>query len=468
MATTLTAPSPVAPTPLEQLEARIQQGAANLTAFEHGWLLDVAEFDRRRGWEPWECRSAAQWLSWQVGLDVRAAREKVRVARAFPVISAAMAAGRLSYSKVRAITRIATAATEQALVDMAMAGTTNHVERIVAAHRRAAPVSAQREAAQWAARGLWHEVRDDGSVCITLHLPAEQATAFLSAVDQFASPPEVLADGSRVPRAARRADGAVAIAAAAHAAEHSGSPTSAPKYLVTLHADAAAIATALAAEAAAQVAAAASGPPTERHGATVSPQPSPHEHDGCCEVEGAGDACDVPIGVSFETALRMLCDCDLETLHELGDEIVGMSNRSSLVTGKQRRMVLARDRHCRFPGCTRRAGVDVHHLRHRGKGGKNDLANLAVLCSFHHHRVHEGGWRMVATSRAFEFIAPDGRVLTSVTPTPPADSSAVAAEGRTADDGRCQWLGERLHVNDALAALFSRESVATGWQPRTP
>ncbi|MEN9646912.1 MAG: hypothetical protein RL238_3581, partial [Actinomycetota bacterium] len=233
MATTLTAPSPVAPSalapaPLEQLEARIQQGAANLTAFEHGWLLDVAEFDRRRGWEPWECQSAAQWLSWQVGLDLRAAREKVRVARAleeFPRISAAMAAGRLSYSKVRAITRIASPATEEALVDMAMAGTTNHVERIVASYRRAAPVSQEREAAQWERRGLWHEVRDDGSVRITLQLPAEQATAFLSAVEQFVSPPEVLADGSRVPRAARRADGAVAIAAAAHAAEATGSPT---------------------------------------------------------------------------------------------------------------------------------------------------------------------------------------------------------------------------------------------------
>lgn len=125
--------------PLEQLEAVICQGAANLTAAERDWLLAVAEFDRRDGWTSWGCVSSAAWLSWQVGLDLRAAREKVRVARAllrFPLISAAMGRGALSYSKVRAITRIALPATESALVDMALAGTTNHVERIVSGYRR--------------------------------------------------------------------------------------------------------------------------------------------------------------------------------------------------------------------------------------------------------------------------------------------------------------------------------------------
>ncbi len=434
--------------PLERLEAAIWQGAANLTSAEHDWLLAVAEFDRRRGWERWEVQSAAHWLSWQVGLDLRAAREKVRVARSFeqfPLIAAAMADGRLSYSKVRAITRIATPATEQELVDMALAATTNQVERLVSSYRRAAPIPEQREMAQWAGRGMWHEVQPDGSVRITLQLPAEQATSFLSAVDQFAPPPEVHPDGTRVPRATRRADGAVAMADTAHAAEATEHPTSAPRYLVTLHADAGMIAAAVAGETS-----------------------NEHQHDGCCEVEGHGDACELPIGVSFETALRMLCDCDLETMYELGDEIVGMSNRVSLVAGKARRAVLARDRHCRFPGCDRRTGVDVHHLRHRGKGGTNDLANLAVLCRFHHHRVHEGGWRVRRTATGLDFVAPDGRVLSSATPAPQGDAGAVQRKGRTADHGRSQWLGDRLDMNDALAALFSREAVAVTWQPRTP
>jgi len=78
---------------LEQLEAVICQGAANLSAAERDWLLAVAEFDRREGWACWGVVSSAAWLSWQVGPDLRAAREKVRVARSlleFPLISAAM------------------------------------------------------------------------------------------------------------------------------------------------------------------------------------------------------------------------------------------------------------------------------------------------------------------------------------------------------------------------------------------
>jgi len=68
--------------PLERLEAELCQGAANLTAAEHTWLLHLAEFDRRVGWEQWGCNSCAHWLVWQVGLDARTAREKVRVAKA--------------------------------------------------------------------------------------------------------------------------------------------------------------------------------------------------------------------------------------------------------------------------------------------------------------------------------------------------------------------------------------------------
>jgi len=64
--------------PLERLEAELCQGAANLTAGEHGWLLQLAEFERRRGWEVRGCHSCVHWLVWQEGLDGHTAREKVR------------------------------------------------------------------------------------------------------------------------------------------------------------------------------------------------------------------------------------------------------------------------------------------------------------------------------------------------------------------------------------------------------
>jgi hypothetical protein len=245
--------------PLEQLEAMICAGAANLTAAEHDWLLAVAEFDRREGWKLWECQSCAAWLSWQVSLDIRSAREKVRVARAleqFPIISESMATGRVSYSKVRAITRIATPECEQALVDMALAGTTNHVERIVSAYRRAEPIAVEREQVQHARRGLFHHTEDDGSVFITIRLPAEAGATVLSAIELLVAPSVLEPDGTRDAVSARRADALVDLAIAGNAASGNGSAT--PRHLVHLHVAEAAL----------------------RGG------------DGCCEIDGHGDSLD--------------------------------------------------------------------------------------------------------------------------------------------------------------------------------
>ena len=458
--TTTLAPPPADPSdladaaerPLEQLEAHIWQGAANLTAAEHDWLFAVAEFDRRRGWERWATASCAHWLSWQVGLDLRAAREKVRVAHAlvaFPVIARAMADGSLSYSKVRAITRIATDATQQGLVEIALNGTTNQVERLVSAHRRAAPHPDDREVAQWAHRGMWHEVQPDGSVTITLRLPPEQATSFLSSAELFTPPSEVLADGTRDSRAARRADGAVGMAAAAHAADAEGRSTSATRYLVTLHADIATFGSGADDDDDADGGGGADG--------------------GClCEIEGYGDACELPIGIATGTARRLLCDADVQIVIARNGKVVSISDKSSLVTGKQRRLVLARDRCCQFPGCARRAGVDVHHLQHRANKGTNDLRNLTVLCRFHHHRLHEQGWKARRIGERLEFTRPDGTIVTDRQPAASGSAATVHAKGRTADDGRSRWEGDRLDLSRAFEALASHERAGARWQPRTP
>ena len=101
-----------------ELAAAITELAGHLNAATRRWLALIAEFDSRKGWSDSVTQSCAHWLNWQCGLDLGAAREKVRVAHALeelPSIAAAMARGELSYSKVRALTRVATAATESAL-----------------------------------------------------------------------------------------------------------------------------------------------------------------------------------------------------------------------------------------------------------------------------------------------------------------------------------------------------------------
>ena len=102
-------------------------------------LLDlIREFDVREGWNN-GFRSCAAWLAWRVGLDMGAARERVRVARALeelPRLKTALACGELSYAKVRALTRVATPAMEERLLAVGRAGTAEHVERIVRGWRR--------------------------------------------------------------------------------------------------------------------------------------------------------------------------------------------------------------------------------------------------------------------------------------------------------------------------------------------
>jgi hypothetical protein len=123
----------------EVLEQRVCELAAHLASGMCSFLLMVGELDRRRSWANWEAVSCAHWLSWRCGVGLAAAREQVRVARALaglPLIRTEFAAGRLSYSKVRAVTRIATPELEQELVDLALASTAAQTERWVRGYRR--------------------------------------------------------------------------------------------------------------------------------------------------------------------------------------------------------------------------------------------------------------------------------------------------------------------------------------------
>ena len=125
---------------LSDLAREITEGAVRLAAATAAWLRLVAEFDRRGGWGGVGIMSCAHWLAWQCGMSPGAAREHVRVARALgglPLIAEAFAEGRLSYSKVRALTRIAEPDTEQSLLQVANEMTASQTERLVRSWRRA-------------------------------------------------------------------------------------------------------------------------------------------------------------------------------------------------------------------------------------------------------------------------------------------------------------------------------------------
>jgi hypothetical protein len=174
-----------------ELAAQITELCGHLNAANRRWLGLIAEFDRRKGWSDSLTQSCAHWLNWQCGIALGAAREKVRVAHALeklPLIGAAMSRGELSYSKVRALTRVACAATEQVFLSIALHGTAHHVETIVRQYRRASEAAElSREAQQQAGRRVSWLWDDDGSLVVKARLPAESGLLLVRALEAAAA-----------------------------------------------------------------------------------------------------------------------------------------------------------------------------------------------------------------------------------------------------------------------------------------
>jgi hypothetical protein len=178
-------PSP-ARAELDRLGDEIAALSAHLDAATAHLLALIREFDARGGWGQ-GCRSCAHWLTWRTGLDPGAARERVRVARALgtlPKLAGALARGVLSYSKVRALTRVATGETEARLLEVAQCGTAAHVETIVRALRRVDRQEEAKEAAvRHAGRTLQVYPDEDGMVVVRGRLEPEVGAVLLRALE---------------------------------------------------------------------------------------------------------------------------------------------------------------------------------------------------------------------------------------------------------------------------------------------
>jgi len=454
--------------PIAELEAQITELAGHLNAANHRWLALIAEFDRREGWADGSTRSCAHWLGWKCGIDLGAAREKVRVARALealPRISAAMAGGELSYSKVRALSRVATPATEDTLLMIALHGTAAHVEKVVRHLRRAQEsIALDREARQLATRGLHYHYDDDGSLVLQARLPAEAGALLLKALDQ------ATADWYREGRdrdvsAETSADGLAAAGSAAAGSVTQLGTTSAPT-LGQRRADA------LARFAESWLAhgdRALSG--GDRHQIVVhvdaetlagaADDGTPRESmPGRCELEN-GPA------LAVETAKRLACDASVVRIVEdgLGRPLdVGRKTRS--IPPAIRRALQSRDAGCRFPGCTHTRFLDGHHIRHWADGGATRLSNLVLLCRHHHRQVHEGRVEVrMLDDGALRFQGPDGRAFEAA-PRMAGDSRELVLahrrEGLAIDAGTAvtRWAGERMDYGMAVGGLLMEQERA--------
>jgi len=422
----------VATLPTERLEAEITELAGQLAAGECRWLLLIGEFDRREGWKPWGCASVVHWLGWQCGLDARSARERVRVARSlleFAAVREAFAAGVLTYSKVRAITRVVTPESEPKLVEMARHATAAQLERIVAGYRRMGNDDRKREANAAYERRRVDTFHDPDCFTARLRTTHDDGAAFRGALGQLVEQSlrdRPLAEGET--RAQRRADVLVDVVVRAARGgsdgAHDGATSPADRHLVVVNVDA-------------QVLAAGEG--------------------AVCELDGGP-------GLPAETARRIACDAEIVGLvRDTDGSVAGIGRAARRPPRWLRRRLHARDGGCRFPGCGERQVVHAHHVRHWTRGGPTDLENLAELCRFHHRLVHEGGWTMrFEDDGTATFTAPDGSTV-SADARPPGGSAEPPVDLVTANTRRGIGITpktvmpdhyDRLDLDLALTALI--------------
>jgi hypothetical protein len=404
-----------------ELIDQITRLAGHLNAANARFLALIAEFDRRQGWAEWGVKSCAHWLNWKCGLALGAAREKLRAAHALarlPEMSAAMTAGKLSYAKVRAMTRIADETNEGFLLGIALHGTATHVEETVRSYRRAQEVQElSREAAQQRNQKLhwFHEA--DGSLTIKARVPAEIGALFIRALQaaEDAEEPKNVPAGTPL----RRVE-AFRTIAESFLASGPGELTGGERQQIVLHVDA----------------------ETLKHG-----------HAGRCELEHGPS-------VAAETARRLACDASLVSIVENGrGEPLTVGRRTRTIPPAIRRALNARDRGgCRFPGCTFKRYVDGHHVKHWAQGGETKLGNLVTLCRFHHRQVHEGRVAVsVLDDGAFRFTRPDGRSLDSPAPVASEWEPEIRITPSTAVTS---WQGESLDVGYAVAWMIQKSEQA--------
>ena len=507
-------PGPAQPPELELLGNQIAELSARIDAATYDLLCHLHEFDRRYGWEGW--RSCAHWLNWRTGLDLGAAREKLRVAAALADlnhVSAAMARGQLSYSKVRALTRVASPATEARLLAVALCSTAAQVERLVRAWRRV-DRDAQPDAEQvlLASRTLSMQVDEDGMVVLRGRLPPEVGALLLRAVEAALEQVPASADGGEPTIAQRRSDalGLVAESALAGGLDP-GNP--ADRFQVTVHVQADALPAREPAEAGPPVAAetrevspassepvapaaprvaadtrvvsltpAEPGAQTANLGAEQATIGAPHISAETFEVseaafERVAPETDLDAGLAVieqagglhigkEAARRVACDAGLVVLRHAADgQVLDVGRRSRTVPSAMRRALLSRDRgQCQFPGCESRH-CDAHHVEHWADGGETRLQNLVLACRFHHRALHEGGFRVVPgdTDGQFRFLRPDGTPLPAEPPLARWEGAPLApTDARLAAAGISigphtatpEWYGESLHLTAALDVLW--------------
>lgn len=356
---------------IDELDRAIVALSTRINSAHYEFLVLIRRFDERAGWLKWGFPNCIDWLHWRCDLSMNTAREKVRVAHALktlPATATAFSQGEVSYSKVRALTRVANRDNEGELLDFASKTTAARVEERCRELRCGTDASVNDANRAYAERSLTMR-RDQvrGTMAITVELPLEAGElvdrALDRAMDSCSSPnPEFAEDSWQ----AQQADALVEMARAYLTGRCVATAGSVANYQVTVHVDQSALS------------------------------------------NGEGRS-----GLPVESVRRLACDGETVVLVEDDrGEPLNVGRKTRTVPAAIKRALWARDKSCTFPGCRNKRFVDAHHVEHWSAGGETSLENLMLLCSRHHRLVHEGGFRIDKDYRdRWIFKRPDGRAV---------------------------------------------------------
>ncbi|MFT7213179.1 MAG: hypothetical protein ACI9XK_003435 [Granulosicoccus sp.] len=422
------------------LEQELLMLGAQIDAATYRFIKLLGRFDEANGWQGDGIKSFAHWLNWKLGMSSVMAREKVRTARALadlPQVEEAFSKGEISYTKVRALTRVATPENEDYLLDIAHYGTGAYMERLVRSFRRCKRFDAANDNLSDSESGQDQETDntlicyddEDGSVIIRARLRAEDGALVRKAldilVDEMRKESELKVDSTKVSAETNsslpdyddtRANALVRLAD--HYLSH-------PPNGQALGQD-------------------------ERYQVFVHIRVNPDT--GTIEDHHF---------LAPEVAKRLACDAGLTAVLEGKDgELLSIGRKSRIIPRPIRHALRIRDRGCcQYPGCTAHRFTDAHHVKHWAQGGATQLDNLVTLCRFHHQELHKGTYRIQPASEGdtfcnrFAFINRFNKTIPN-SPTLPANPSPLP----TAAPANCRWFGEKMDYQMAIAALYELET----------
>ncbi len=372
---------------------------------ESTWLAALGDFDAQGRWALDGQLSCAEWLMWSTKMARATAYEKLRIARQLrvrPVLGDAFGDGRLSYSALRAITRIdgPDPDTDLALVDLAVASSVADVERAVRAyqlhaeqHRR--PSDALERRGVRVIRGF------DGCGRVEITLSDVE-------IEEFALTLQAFVDGGRRPSPPESPRG-----------DSAPDPDPDPDPEPDPEPDP-------------DPASQSSAGDSRRCRADAfmdmvgvglahldGPRPGGDDRYVLHVVTTSENAVELLDGTALDAATSARLSCDSATVthvQSIDGEPLALGRKTRVWSTAQRRAALVRDGgHCRFPGCSRRV-ADLHHQRGWAKGGPTDLSNGFLVCPRHHTLLHDGYLAEGNPNGTLSFARPDGIHIGSTTP----------------------------------------------------